>query len=952
VRHGAALLVVAAALGTAGFATAAVASSRGASGLLSLLGSTNRSPAAAAQTVPTTVPACSSYDVSEGNASALQSAVGQATANAVICVGPGTYDLHALVGAAGGSASLDITQPGVQLVGAGLGVTEIDLDGLRIDASNVLVAGFSFVGPGTWDAGTHTVTGGSTVVSFGSGVTESAFAENAVSGGNRGVALGEPPVGSTSPDNCYVVGNELFHNNIAVFGDGGSGNGIGGNHIHDNGSDSAAILLQDSAQHFAGEASSDSGVAGNTIESSGYHGISIRVSGVSVVGNTIDNSGIGVSQGASGIEVLGAPGAPVGGTTIVSNTITGSPYAAIKIGGYVDSTSIEFNVIGPNDGIGVVVLGGDYNPDGNAANENKIVGNAGGGVENDDPATPSFDATSNWWGDASGPSGQGSGSGDSVGPNVAFDPWLDSDPTTTTVPTTTGTTTGTTSTTGTTTTGTTTGTTSTTGTTTTGTTSTTGTTTTGTTSTTETTTTGTTSTTGTTTTGTTSTTGTTTTGTTSTTGTTTTGTTSTTGTTTTGTTSTTGTTTTGTTSTTGTTATGTTGTTATGTPASTTTTAGGVPDVVVSMSAPASGSVGTDVTFVATVRNVGTAPATGVTFAMSVPTGATFVSASTSQGSCSGTVSCNLGTLAAGASANVTVVLRAEQTGTLAVSASVSADRDSNSGNNSSSASTPVVAQAGAPPPPSQPGTFNAVSTGTVLVNGVPETADLLFPLKSGDVVDVTNGVVTFTTSDGSVGIFSGSELTPMRRTSARGSLLASPVPAVFSVDQPASSGSLTTLTLVSGDFSVCTTPRRLQAPNKTVVRRLWGKAKGKFRTKARFGAATIRGTVWLTEDRCDGSLVTSVADVVDVLDLSLNKSVALNPGESYLAAPPQSFKPPRARSRTQTAATVRKSGLRWGGRHFGNRAVFSKWLAAKGSSWHRFSTHHPKLAKALASRR
>ncbi len=44
------------------------------------------------------------------------------------------------------------------------------------------------------------------------------------------------------------------------------------------------------------------------------------------------------------------------------------------------------------------------------------------GVENDD--TASFDARNNWWGSASGPSGQGFGTGDGVSTVVLFDPWL------------------------------------------------------------------------------------------------------------------------------------------------------------------------------------------------------------------------------------------------------------------------------------------------------------------------------------------------------------------------------------------------------------------------------------------------------------------------------------------------------------------------------------------------
>ena len=37
---------------------------------------------------------------------------------------------------------------------------------------------------------------------------------------------------------------------------------------------------------------------------------------------------------------------------------------------------------------------------------------------------PPIDATLNWWGDASGPGGEGPGSGDAVSTNVVYDPWL------------------------------------------------------------------------------------------------------------------------------------------------------------------------------------------------------------------------------------------------------------------------------------------------------------------------------------------------------------------------------------------------------------------------------------------------------------------------------------------------------------------------------------------------
>ena len=82
----------------------------------------------------------------------------------------------------------------------------------------------------------------------------------------------------------------------------------------------------------------------------------------------------------------------------------------------------------------------------------------------------------------------------------------------------------------------------------------------------------------------------------------------------------------------------------------------------------------------------------------------------------------------------------------------------------------------------------------------------------------------------------------------------------------------LTTLTLTGGNFGVCgkrklasvaTTP----PPKKKSVRHLWGNGKGRFRTKGRYSAATVRGTHWLTDDRCDGTLTYVKRGTVSVLD-------------------------------------------------------------------------------------
>ena len=69
--------------------------------------------------------------------------------------------------------------------------------------------------------------------------------------------------------------------------------------------------------------------------------------------------------------------------------------------------------------------------------------------------------------------------------------------------------------------------------------------------------------------------------------------------------------------------------------------------------------------------------------------------------------------------------------------------------------------------------------------------------------------------------------------------------------------------------------------------RRLWGSGKGTFRTEGSFGSATVRGTIWLTEDRCDGTFFEVTRGVVGVRDFPRKKTVSVRAGEDYLAEKP-----------------------------------------------------------------
>jgi uncharacterized repeat protein (TIGR01451 family) len=102
---------------------------------------------------------------------------------------------------------------------------------------------------------------------------------------------------------------------------------------------------------------------------------------------------------------------------------------------------------------------------------------------------------------------------------------------------------------------------------------------------------------------------------------------------------------------------------------------------------------GQNLTYTLTVQNTGTAPASNVVVTDTLPGGVTFVSATASQGSCAGTstVTCNLGSLAGGATATVTIVVQPTANGTLSNTAQVSmTETDPTPANNTATATATV----------------------------------------------------------------------------------------------------------------------------------------------------------------------------------------------------------------------------------------------------------------------
>jgi hypothetical protein len=107
----------------------------------------------------------------------------------------------------------------------------------------------------------------------------------------------------------------------------------------------------------------------------------------------------------------------------------------------------------------------------------------------------------------------------------------------------------------------------------------------------------------------------------------------------------------------------------------------------------------------------------------------------------------------------------------------------------------------------------------------------------------------------------------------------------LFEVRQKKQVGAVTELALV-GAVAACTQAQTqsLQAKKK---RKLWGTGKGSFRTKGRYSSATVRGTIWYVEDRCDGTLTRVTRGVVEVRDFTRNATVSVTAGHSYFAKAP-----------------------------------------------------------------
>jgi hypothetical protein len=81
--------------------------------------------------------------------------------------------------------------------------------------------------------------------------------------------------------------------------------------------------------------------------------------------------------------------------------------------------------------------------------------------------------------------------------------------------------------------------------------------------------------------------------------------------------------------------------------------------------------------------------------------------------------------------------------------------------------------------------------------------------------------------------------------------------------------------------FASSVSPR----PSGRTSGKLWGSGHGNFRTEGHAGSATVEGTIWLVEDRCNGTtFFRTRRGIVRVRDFILHKALPLPAGKSYVA--------------------------------------------------------------------
>jgi len=329
----------------------------------------------------------------------IQGGVDDALAGAVISVLAGTYpeaaagplNINKSVTLCGAQANADArTRVGAESI-----IT--DPQGTQISASNVVVNGFTieqstnnaFTGYGLW---------------MSPGTTGTRVLNDIVQNNIIGIGLA-----NTGGSQVLICQNLIQNNNQQGSA---TGTGIYTDQFVSGGAVSN-VLIEDNT--FQGNA--DAGIDfSNTDVANG-------VSNVEIATNLFDMNG-------RGVLLFNTHTSTIHNNSITNSTLAGS--AAIRLFDNNSDLSITFNDIDTGAGRGIrlsdidAVDTGNPNPSsGVVINDNNIVNFAQEGLLVDVGShTGTVNAECNWWGDASGPSGDGPGTGEPVVGDADFTPWL------------------------------------------------------------------------------------------------------------------------------------------------------------------------------------------------------------------------------------------------------------------------------------------------------------------------------------------------------------------------------------------------------------------------------------------------------------------------------------------------------------------------------------------------
>lgn len=339
----------------------------------------------------------------------IQSAVNAAAPGATIKVDAGVYSEQVTVNK---QLTLLGAQAGVDARSASRGSTESIVNGQDFGGGNRSTSFYIAANDVTLDG--FTVQGDTSSNVFGAGVVIAPL--------TAGTHVLDDVI-QNNVAGLYLANSNLFdpaiirHNVFANNNNPGNNNGRG---IYTDGGVSGGNLtgVQIDSNTFIGNVGDGSG--GNPQAAIGLETQTAgKQSNIVIINNIMSGNGKGVLMyNATNVAITG-------------NVITGSTdatSAAIRIEGNVSNALLAYNTISGGLGSAVRIVDLFVGPSSQiAVNHNNFSANNGGGLVVDPLGYSGvLDATNNWWGSPSGPSGDGPGTGQALvtnGATILFKPW-------------------------------------------------------------------------------------------------------------------------------------------------------------------------------------------------------------------------------------------------------------------------------------------------------------------------------------------------------------------------------------------------------------------------------------------------------------------------------------------------------------------------------------------------